>query len=146
VRPWEYPPQARPPSTALEPPEPEAASEPVKSEPTALEKQAVPAPQIEELELAHYDLYLSRKLLDSVAMRITEYPELRIEHPDGLILGAKPCHILKGLATYTWGIVYTAARCILLVWGDVPMATIAGLKDFAGEVVTTQHTSSSVPR
>lgn len=93
------------------------------------EKPVLPALQIEGLELAHSHLYLSRKLRDSVIPEITENPELRIEHPDGLTLLAKPRHIIESLATYAWGVVYTTDRCVLLAWGEVPAATIEGFNN-----------------
>ena len=64
-------------------------------------------------------LTLYGDLLHSLCVWVHRYHELRLEHPGGVILGARPEHITAAL-TERWGVVYTAERHALITWGSVP--------------------------
>ena len=65
-------------------------------------------------------LHLYGDLLHSLMVWVARYYELRLEHPGGINLDAKPDHVTGALTRYPWGVVYTAECHVLLSWGDVP--------------------------
>jgi hypothetical protein len=65
-------------------------------------------------------LHLYGDLLHSLMVWVARYYELRLEHPGGINLDAKPDHVTGALTRYPWGVVYTAECHVLLAWGDVP--------------------------
>jgi len=65
-------------------------------------------------------LHLYGDLLHSLMVWVARCYELRLEHPGGVILNAKPDHVTGALTRYPWGVLYTAERHVLLAWGDVP--------------------------
>ncbi len=65
-------------------------------------------------------LTLYGDLLHSLMVWVARYYELRLEHPGGTNLDAKPDHVNDALTRYPWGVLYTAECHVLLTWGDVP--------------------------
>ncbi len=65
-------------------------------------------------------LHLYGDLLHSLMVWVARFYELRLEHPGGIKLDAKPDHVTGALTRYPWGVVYTAECHVLLSWGDVP--------------------------
>jgi hypothetical protein len=65
-------------------------------------------------------LHLYGDLLHSLMVWVARYYELRLEHPGGITLDAKPDHVTGALTRYPWGVLYTAECHVLLAWGDVP--------------------------
>ncbi len=78
----------------------------------------VPVP--EQLFRSSGSLHLYGDLLHSLMVWVARYYELRLEHPGGINLDAKPDHVTGALTRYPWGVVYTAECHVLLAWGDVP--------------------------
>lgn len=48
------------------------------------------------------------------------FKELRVEHPNGIILNAQPRHVHDAMGWHSWGVIYTPERFLLTTWGDVP--------------------------
>jgi hypothetical protein len=68
-------------------------------------------------------------LLHNLMLWVAKYHELRLEHPNGVILNAQPHHVIEASAAYPWGVVYDPERYLLMSWGDVPRVTLLGLRD-----------------
>jgi hypothetical protein len=75
-------------------------------------------------------------LLHNLMLWVAQYHELRLEHPNGVILNAQPEHVIEASEAYPWGVVYDSERYLLLSWGDVPKVTLLGLRDLeTGELL-----------
>ncbi len=74
-------------------------------------------------------LHLYGDLLHSLMVWVALYYELRLEHPGGINLDAKPDHVNAALTRYPWGVVYTAECHVLLAWGDVPTSALLEKRD-----------------
>lgn len=79
-----------------------------------------------------HGLYLPSTMLESLMTWTEMYHELRITHPAGLTLNAKPEHVRDALKLHPWGVVHftdDAGRWLLLSWGNVPASALMGLHD-----------------
>ncbi len=74
----------------------------------------------QDILLEHLARHRYGDLLQPILVWVARCYELRLEHPGGVILNAKPEHITGALTCYPWGVLYTAERHVLLRWGDVP--------------------------
>lgn len=74
-------------------------------------------------------LALYGDLLHSLMVWAARWSELRLEHPGGVILNAKPEHITDAQERYPWGVVYDQMRAVLITWGDVPDAALIGKRN-----------------
>lgn len=74
-------------------------------------------------------LHLPAILLENLMVWTARYHELRIQHPDGLTLNAKPEHIRDAVKLHPWGVVYSRERYQLLRWGAVPGYALQDLRD-----------------
>jgi len=72
-------------------------------------------------------LTLYGDLLLNLMVWAGQYQELRLEHPNGVILNARPEHISPEL--HPWGVVYDCERRVLVSWGDVPTSALRGKHD-----------------
>ncbi len=78
-------------------------------------------------------------LLHNLMLWVAKYHELRLEHPNGVILNAQPHHVIEASAAYPWGVVYDPERYLLMSWGDVPKVTLLGLRDLeTGELLIAE--------
>ncbi len=74
-------------------------------------------------------LALHGDLLVNLLTWTAKFYELRLEHPGGLTLNAKPEHVRGALATHPWGVVYDAERLLLMSWGNVPTHALLDKRD-----------------
>ena len=77
-------------------------------------------------------LYLPAKMLESLLTWTEMYHELRITHPDGLTINAKPEHVRDALKLHAWGVVHFSdkdGRWLVLSWGNVPTHALMELHD-----------------
>lgn len=75
-------------------------------------------------------------LLENLMAWVAKYHELRVEHPNGLILNAQPHHVRDAHEKHGWGVVYDPERYLLLSWGDVPEDALVSLRDLdTGELL-----------
>lgn len=75
-------------------------------------------------------------LLHNLMAWVAKFHELRVQHPNGLILNAQPHHVIEASEAYPWGVVYDLERYLLTSWGDVPKVTLLGLRDLeTGELL-----------
>jgi hypothetical protein len=82
-------------------------------------------------------------LMHSLLLWVAKYHELRISHPNGVILNAQPKHVIQASEAYPWGIVYDPERYLLMSWGDVPKVTLLGLRDLeTGELLIAEQVAA----
>jgi hypothetical protein len=82
------------------------------------------------------NVYLPAVLLENLMAWVVKYHELRVEHPNGLILNAQPHHVRDVHEKHDWGVVYNPERHLLLSWGDVPEDALVGLHNLdTGELL-----------
>ena len=91
-------------------------------------------------------LYLPSTMLSSLMTWTTMYHELRITHPAGLTINAKPEHVRDALKLYPWGVVHftdDGGRWLLLSWGSVPTHALRELKDLdTGTVLVSEQVAA----
>ena len=71
-------------------------------------------------------LTLYGDLLHSLCVWIGRYHELRLEHPGGVTLNAKPEHAAHHLTASTWAVLYDETKTILAIAGNVPRHALTG--------------------
>ena len=57
---------------------------------------------------------------------VPRHHELRLEHPGGIVLLAKPEHAAYLLTASTWAVLYDETHTILATAGDVPRRALTG--------------------
>lgn len=72
-------------------------------------------------------------LLHSLMVWTARYYELRLEHPGGVILNAKPEHVGDALNAHPWGVVCDQTKAVLVTWGDVPRYALMDKRDLKTE-------------
>lgn len=80
-------------------------------------------------------LILYGDLLHSLMVWASQWSELRLEYPGGLVLNAKPEHIIDAYEHQPWGVVYDQTKAVLVIWGYVPNAALIGKRDLKTEVL-----------
>lgn len=148
MKPWEY--QAKPPALKID-------KQPLLTEgderSTLLlpwEEESYPQPKSPEGVISNDTLnrnkgetyrnvvpvHLPLKMLESLMNWTGYYHELRITHPGGLTINAKPEHVREALNLHPWGAVYITddvGRFLVLSWGEVPTHALRELRDLETE-------------
>ena len=83
--------------------------------------------------LASVGLTLHGDLLHSLMVWTGQYSELRLEHPGGVILNAKPEHVGDALNAHPWSVVYDQTKAVLVTWGNVPRYALMDKRDLKTE-------------
>lgn len=82
-------------------------------------------------------------LLHNLMLWVAKYHELRLEHPNGIILNAQPRHVIEASEAYPWGVVYDPERYLLLSWGDVPESALREKRNLeAGELLIAEQVAA----
>ena len=71
-------------------------------------------------------LHLYGDLLHSLMVWVSRYHELRLEHPGGVILNARPEHAAHHLTASAWAVLYDETHTVLATAGTVPRRALAG--------------------
>ncbi len=89
----------------------------------------------------HY--HLPPVLLLNLLAWVAKYHELRLEHPNGVILNAQPHHVIEASEAYPWGVVYDPERYLLMSWGDVPSYALVGKRNLeTGELLIAEQVAA----
>ncbi len=70
-------------------------------------------------------LHLCGDLLHSLMAWVARHYELRLEHPGGSILNAKPEQVAQHLTASAWALLYDETETILATAGNVPRHALA---------------------
>jgi hypothetical protein len=82
-------------------------------------------------------------LLHNLMLWVAKYHELRLEHPGGVILNARPEHIRDAVKAHPWSVVYDPERYLLMSWGDVPHFALVGKRDLeTGELLIAEQVAA----
>ncbi len=79
--------------------------------------------------LVSQGLTLYGDLFHSLMFWAAQWSELRLEHPDGVVLNARPEHITGAVGFHPWGVVYDQTKAVLVTWGNVPYTALVGKRD-----------------
>ncbi len=60
---------------------------------------------------------------------LAKYHELRLEHPGGVVLLAKPEHAAHHLTASAWAVLFDETKTILATAGNVPRYALAEKKE-----------------
>ncbi len=71
------------------------------------------------------NLHLYGDLLHSLMAWVARHYELRLEHPGGVILNAKPEQAVQHLTCSAWALLYDETQTILATAGNVPHHVLA---------------------